>query len=353
MLFSSKFTYTTNNYYRMSEGSGFEKKNVIVFGGAGFIGSNLCERLLKDAKVICIDDLSGGTSKNIEHLMQFEDFEFLKHDCTEPIDLTAYPELEKFKVKFQGIQEVYNFACPTTAKEFEKFKLQTLRANSLGVINTLEVARAYNAKYVFGSSSVVYGPRVAGSEVCDEATAGVVDQLSARACYDEGKRFAETCVSSYAQMYGIDAKIARIFRTYGPREKLFDAQLIPDFITAALGNEDIVLYGDERFSSSLVYVTDVVDGVMRLMKAPAGIGPVNFGGEDDVKMVDVANMIISMTHSTSVLRYEAPLQFTSQLNLPSIQKAKEQLGWLPLVRLEDGLLKTIDYIIAHKQMMGL
>ncbi len=337
----------------MNEASGFEKKNVIVFGGAGFIGSNLCERLLKDAKVICIDDLSGGTSKNIEHLMQFEDFEFLKHDITTALDLGAFPELEKFKVKFQGIQEIYNFACPTTAKEFDKYKVQTLRANSVGVINTLEVARTYGAKYVYASSSVVYGPRREGDGVCTEMTEGSMDHLSARACYDEGKRFGETCVTTYAQLYGIDAKIARIFRTYGPREKLFDAQLIPDFITAALGNEDIVIYGDESFSSSLVYVSDVVDGMLRLMKAPAAIGPVNFGGEDDVKMVDVAKMIVEMTQSSSVIRFEPPLIFTSPLCLPSIQKAKEQLGWLPLVRLQDGLLKTIDYTIAHKQMMGL
>lgn len=337
----------------MSDTSGFEKKNVIVFGGAGFIGSNLCERLLKDAKVICVDDLSGGTSKNIEHLMQFEDFEFLKHDINEPLDLTQYPELEKFKVKFQGIQEVYNFACPTSAKNFEQYKLQTLRTNSVGVINTLEVARAFNAKYVYASSAVVYGPRRDGDTTCDETMEGSMDHLSSRACYDEGKRFGETCVTTYAQVYGLEAKIARIFRTYGPREKLFDAQMVPDFITAALGNEDIVIYGDESFSSSLIYVSDVVDGVMRLMKAPATIGPVNFGGEEELKMVDVANMVIAMTNSTSVVRYEPLLIFTSPLCLPSIQKAKEQLGWLPLVRLQDGLLKTIDYTIAHKQMIGL
>lgn len=331
----------------------FEKKNVIVTGGAGFIGSHLCERLLKEAKVICIDDLSIGTSKNIEHLMQFEDFAFIKQDINEPIDLEQIPELARFKIKFQGIQEVYNFACPTSAKNFDAFKMATLRTNSIGVIHSLELALRYKAKYLLASSAVVYGPRHDDKNVFDETDEGTMDHLSPRACYDEGKRFAETCVQTYAQVHGLEVKIARIFRTYGPRMRLFDAQLIPDFITAALENNEVVIYGDETFSSSLVFVNDVVDGVMKLMRANASIGPVNFGGAEDHMMVAVAQKIIEQTNSTSVVRFEAPLVFMSPLGFPSITKAREQLGWLPLVRLEDGLTKTIDYTIAHRQMLGL
>lgn len=337
----------------MAENPLFEKRNVVVTGGAGFIGSHLCERLLKEAKVLCIDSLSGGTNKNIEHLLQFEDFAFIRHDITQPIDLEAIPELDRFKVKFQGIQEVYDLACPTSAKNFDQFKLQTLRSNSTGVLNTLEIANKYKAKYLLASSAVVYGPRRQGQPFFTESDEGTMDHLSPRGCYDEGKRFAETCAATYAQVHGLDTKIARVFRTYGPRMKLFDAQLIPDFITSALENAEIVIYGDENFSSSLVYVTDVVDGLMRLMKAPAGISPVNFGGGEDIKMVDVAAMVVEKTNSTSTMRFEAPLVFTSPLGLPSISKAKEMLGWLPLVRLEDGLIKTIDFTIAHKQMLGL
>lgn len=337
----------------MAESPIFEKKNVVVAGGAGFIGSHLCERLLKEAKVICIDDLSIGTSKNIEHLMQFEDFAFIKQDINEPIDLEQIPELARFKIKFQGIQEVYNFACPTSAKDFDAYKMATLRTNSTGVINTLELALRYKAKYLLASSAVVYGPRRPEKAVFVEEDEGTMDHLSPRACYDEGKRFAETAAETYRQVHGLEVKLARIFRTYGPRMRLFDAQLIPDFVTSALENKEVVIYGDETFSSSLVYVTDVVDGVVKLMKANASIGPVNFGGEEDLKIEDVAHLIIQKTNSTSVVRYEAPLVFMSPLGLPSIIKAKEQLGWLPLVRLEDGLTKTIDYTIAHKQMLGL
>jgi len=208
----------------------FEKKNVLVTGGAGFIGSHLCERLLKEAKVICLDDFSNSTQDNIGHLLQYPDFEFVKHDINEPIDLEKLDELKKFKVEFQGIQEIYHLACPTSPKDFERLKMKTLKSNSAGMLNTLDIAVKYKAKYVFGSSSVVYGDSTPENDTFSEHEEGLVNHFSPRACYDEGKRFAETCVETYCQVYGVDAKIARVFTTYGPKMKLFEGQLIPDFI---------------------------------------------------------------------------------------------------------------------------
>src|SRR3989339_1709547 len=198
----------------------FEKKNVVVTGGAGFIGSHLCERLLREAKVICLDDFSNSHSSNISHLLQYPNFEFVKCDVNQPIDLEKFEELEKFKIKFQGVQEIYHLACPTSPKDFENLKLKSLWANSSSMISTLDLAVKYRAKYVFTSSSVVYGDATDERGLFKETDQGIVDHLSPRACYDEGKRFAETCVETYHQVHGIDAKIARIFTIYGPHMKL-------------------------------------------------------------------------------------------------------------------------------------
>ncbi|HLC70331.1 MAG TPA: NAD-dependent epimerase/dehydratase family protein [Patescibacteria group bacterium] len=329
----------------------FEKKNVLVTGGAGFIGSHLCERLLKEAKVICLDDFSNSNPQNINHLLQYPDFEFIKYDVNQPIDLDQFEELNKFKVKFQGIQEVYHLACPTSPKDFEKLKLKSLWANSQAMINTLDLAVKYKAKYVFTSSSVVYGEATLDKEVFKEEEEGIVDHLSPRACYDEGKRFAETCVETYRQVYGVDAKIARVFTTYGPRMKLFEGQLIPDFVINALEGKDLVIYGDESFSYALCYVSDLVDGLVRLMNTGPEVKLVNMGNDDMVKMADVAKKIMEMTDSKSKLKFEAPLLFLTRKGAPDLHYAKETLGWLPLVRLEDGLRKTIDYVIANKEAL--
>jgi len=329
----------------------FEKKNVLVTGGAGFIGSHLCEKLLKEAKVICLDDLSNSSPRNIDHLLQYADFEFIKHDINAPFHPDDFPELEKFKVGFQGLQEIYHLACPTSAKNFNDFRIQTLDANSLAMKNTLELAVKYSAKYLFASSAVVYGPASVDGKKISEDYQGITNQLSPRANYDEGKRFAETSVETYRQVYDLDAKIARIFRTYGPRLKLYDGQMITDFVIQALDGQDLIIYGDESFTTSLTYVMDIVDGLLRLMKAPPGVGPVNFGSDEAVKLADVAAMIVKMMDSKSKVRFEAPIQFMTPLALPDLSKARDLLGWLPLVRLEDGLRKTIDYSIAHKSAL--
>ncbi|MBI5023316.1 MAG: GDP-mannose 4,6-dehydratase [Candidatus Magasanikbacteria bacterium] len=330
----------------------FGKKNVLVTGGAGFIGSHLCEALLKTSKVICLDNFSNSTPANIEHLLKDPDFELLKLNVNQPFNLEDFPELEKFKIKFQGVQEIYHLACPTSAKNFIQSKIETLLTNSIGTYHPLEMAVKYKAKFVLGSSAVVYGPRRPDKPAFSEDDLGAVNNLSQRACYDEGKRFAETMTATYVQAHKIDAKIARIFRTYGPRLKLFDSQMISDFIVDAIRGQDLVIYGDKTFSSSLVYVSDVADGLLKLMAAPAGIGAVNFGDERVHLLCDVAKSIIEKVGSKSKIRFERPLEFITPLGIPDIRKAKNELGWMPLVMLEDGLKKTIDYTIAKEKTIG-
>jgi len=329
----------------------FEKKNVLVTGGAGFIGSHLCERLLREAKVICVDDLSNSDIKNIEHLLQYPDFEFIKYDINKPLDLDQFDELDKFKIKFQGIQEIYHLACPTSPRNFENLKLHSLWANSSAMLNTLDLAVKYKAKYLFSSSSVVYGPPHDGHSIFKEEEEGQVNHLSPRSCYDEGKRFAETCVETYRQVYGIDGKIARIFTTFGPRMKLRDGLLIPDFIIDAIEGRELIIYGDSSFNTSLCFVSDMVDGLVRLMKTGPEVKLVNLGHDKIYEIAEVAKLIIQMTESKSTIKFEAPLVFLTPKGSPDLTRAKEQLGWIPLIRLEDGLHKIIDYTIANKEML--
>ncbi len=336
----------------MPENIVFEKKNVLVTGGAGFIGSQLCEELLKEARVICMDSFINSSAMNIDHLLPYDDFEFVKHDVSVPFKLTDFPEIEKFAVEFQGVQEIYHLACPTSPKNFDKMKIETLQANSLAMNNTLELARQYKAKYLFASSSVVYGPPQGDNHRFKEEDGGVVDHMSGRACYDEGKRFAETYVDTYRQVYGVDVRLARIFRTYGPRMQLREGHLMPDFIIDALDGKDLVIYGDEKFSTSVSYVSDVVDALLRLMHVNEYLGPVNIGDDKRYLMSEIAQKIIAMTNSSSQIRYEPPIEFLTPLGLPDLTKAREELGWVPLVRLEDGLRKTIDYTIANKDALG-
>lgn len=336
----------------MSEKPLFEKKNIVVTGGAGFIGSHLCERLLQEGRVICIDNFSTSQEANIDALLKNPDFEFIRHDITQPIDLEAFPELARFKVKFQGVQEIYHLACPTSPRLFEKYKMQTLYANSLGMKNVLDLAVQHQSRVFYASTCVIYGPRHPDNHPFLETELGTSDVLSQRACYDEGKRFAETVCATYAQVHKLDIRIGRMFRTYGPRMPLFDGQMIPDFITNALDGKDLEIFGAEDFRTSLVYVTDVVDAIMKMMQLLTNIGPVNIGSDLDVKLSDAARSIIEMTGSSSKITYSDPLLFMSQLGLPDLTKAKDKLGWMPLVTLENGLKATIDYTIAHKSLLG-
>jgi len=330
----------------------FDKKNVLVTGGAGFIGSHLCEELMRDCKVICVDNFCTGSESNIDHLLHNPDFVFINHDMSEPIDLEALPELKKFKISFQGIQEIYNLACPMSTKNFEANCYATLLANSYVMKNTLDLAVKYSAKYLQASSSVVYGLRGEGMpERVKEDFKGVIDILSPRACYDEGKRFAETMVNDYRRMFNIDTKIVRIFRTYGPRMPLNDNQMIPDFVNNALDNQDLTVLGDENFSSSFCYVSDVVDAAIKMMDSNLS-GPINIGAEEDIKIADVAKFIIEEVKATSGVVFSGSVLFMSNLPLPDIFVARNELGWMPVVTLKNGLKKTIFDLQAKKQIHG-
>ena len=331
----------------MSKKAIFDKKNILVTGGAGFIGSHLCDELIKKNKVICIDNFISGDEGNIDHLLQNPDFQFIKHDITKPFELEKFSELSKFRIKFQGVQEIYHLACPTSPKDFEKTIMETVLTNSLGTKNMLDLAVKYKAKFLLASSSVVYGPRSGKNTHVKEDYAGIVDQLSPRSCYDEGKRFAETLSRTYSQTYKIDTKIARIFRTYGPRMKLRTGRMLPDFVYNALDNKDLVIFGNESFSTSLCHVNDTVQGLMKLMKSGES-GPFNFGSDLEYKIVDVANKVIELTESKSKVVFKKPLIFMSPLSLPNITLAKERLSWFPITLLEEGINDAIEYFRAYK-----
>ncbi len=330
----------------------FSKKNVLVTGGAGFVGSHLCDELIKTCKVICLDNFSTGDEKNIDHLLAEPDFVFLRHDITEPIDLESLPELQKFKIQFQGLQEIYHLACPTSPINFEKNKIATLLANSYGMKNALDLAVKYKAKFLHFSSSVVYGPRREGNKKVVEDDIGLVDFLSERSSYDEGKRFAETMVLNYRQAHNIDAKIFRVFRIYGPRMKLDEGLMIPDFISNALDNKDLVILGDKDFSSSFCYVSDVVDASLKIMETDL-TGPLNIGSDVDINVTDIAQKIINALESKSKITYADKFLFMTPLCLPDIAKARNDLGWMPIVTLEKGLEKTIEDLRASKMLKGL
>lgn len=330
----------------------FDQKNILVTGGAGFIGSHLCDELVKRAKVICVDNFSSGDERNIDHLLSNPNFVFLRSDLTEPLALEEKTELERFRLKFQGLQEIYHLACPTSPKQFASHRVQTALANSLAVKNVLDLAVKYRAKLLHASSAVVYGARRDDLKVFREDYYGYVDPLSPRACYDEGKRFAETLVVTYREEHELDAKIARIFRTYGSRMKLGDGQMLPDFAVAALDQRDLVIFGDENFSSSFCHVSDLVSGLIKFMRS-GELGPVNLGSDLEYRLVDVARKIIELTASTSRVAFQEPLLFMSPLGLPDITLARERLGWFPVTMLEDGLREIIEYAKANKPLVGM
>ncbi len=331
----------------------FDKKNVLVAGGAGFIGSHLCDELLKTCKVICIDNFISGSEKNIDHLLANPDFFFINYNLEKPLDLENLEELKKFKIEFQGIQEIYNLACPMSPRNFMENRLATLIANSYVVKNLLDLAVKYQSKFIHFSSSVVYGARQ--KEKSDfkykETDLGLLDQISERSCYDEGKRFAETLVTNYRSMYNLDTKILRVFRTYGPRMESDDDQMIPDFINSALENKDIIINGDQSFSSSFCYIDDVLDGVFKVLNSDLA-GPVNIGSDVNFNLTDLVNIISKETKSQSKIVYEEEKLFLSELVLPDIRLAKNELNWMPVVTLENGLKKTIFDISAHKRLQG-
>ncbi|MGI5826972.1 MAG: NAD-dependent epimerase/dehydratase family protein [Patescibacteria group bacterium] len=331
----------------------FDKKNVLVAGGAGFIGSHLCDELVKTCKVICVDNFISGQQKNIDHLLANPDFIFINHDLAEPLNLAEIKILERFKIKFQGLQEIYNLACPLSPRNFLENRLEILKANSLVVYNLLELAVANRAKFIQFSSSVVYGGRDLNNigRKVRETELGVINQLSPRAAYDEGKRFAETMVDSYREIHNLDTKIVRLFRIYGPRMTLDDDQLIPDLVYSAIQNKPLVIFGDENFSSSFCYVDDAIDAVMKMAASNLN-GPINIGSDVDVNVTDLAQLIIKETESESPIVYSESKLFLTELLLPDIYQARNNLAWMPVVTLENGIKKTIISLQSASRTQG-
>lgn len=329
-----------------------DRKNVLITGGAGFIGSHLCDALVKNANVICVDNFSTSSVANIEHLLQIPNFEFISHDITKPLDLLSFSELERFKIRFQGIQEIYHLACPISKRHFEDFRVATILTNSIGVKNVLDIGVQYNAKILYASSSVLYGPRRPDTDFVNETASSIIDHLTPYGSYDEGKRFSEAILYTYADVYKLDIKISRIFRTYGPRMKIFDGNLIPDMVISALEGKDIEIHAMDDAKLSLCFVTDIIDGMMKHMQSPVGAMVMNLGSDQDHRLSAVAETIIQLTGSTeSRIRFEPSETPLFEAPLPDIGKARQVLHWLPLVRLEDGLKKMIDYARSIKQQI--
>ncbi len=320
----------------------FERKNVLVTGGAGFIGSHLCDELVKTSKVICIDNFLTGSEENINHLLKHPDFEFIHHDLTKPINLEDLPELKPFQIAFQGLQEIFHCACPTSPKDYNRLPLETLMANADATRNVLDLALKYGSKLVHASTSAIYGEPLQNAPY-PETYWGYIDPIGPRSCYNEGKRFAESLVVNYRQKFKLDAKIARIFNTYGPRMKLTDGRMIPDFVANAMQNKPVVIYGELEDTSTYCYISDLTEGLVRLMKSNE-LGPVNLGNPEVYRVVDVAKKAIELAGSASEVNFEPRLKFTARQGVPDITLAKDKLGWFPVVPLEEGLKRTIEFM---------
>ncbi|HPA25391.1 MAG TPA: NAD-dependent epimerase/dehydratase family protein [bacterium] len=320
-----------------------DKPNALITGAAGFIGTHLIKDLLeKDYHVIAVDNFITGSEKNIDPYLQNPNFEFIRHDMTEPLDFTKFPELKKFKAELQGVQEIYHLSCPTSPKEYNKFPIETLKANSHATFNVLELARQYQAKLLFFSSASVYGD-INSKDPVKEDNHGNVNPIGPRSCYNEGKRFAESLVMNYHLVYGLDTKIVRVFNTFGPNMKLDDGRMIPDFILSALNNKPLTIYGTEEDAGSYCYIDDMIEAFLRLIKSEINT-PVNLGSMHEVRLVDIAKLIIELTGSTSEIKFSPPLAYSANQLIPDITLAKEQLDWFPIVSLEEGLQKTIEYM---------
>ncbi|MFA6908591.1 MAG: NAD-dependent epimerase/dehydratase family protein [Patescibacteria group bacterium] len=325
-----------------------KKRNILIIGGAGFIGSHLCFELVKQHNVICVDNFSTSTIENIAPLLENANFKFIKHDITEPLDLESYVELAPMKVPYVGIHEIYNLACPTSPKQYNAFPIDTLLANSHGTKNALDIAVKYKAKILHFSTSAVYGEPLEQGPF-PETYWGYIDPLGPRSPYNEGKRFAETMVTQYRNAFGIDAKIVRIFNTYGPRMRLTDGRMIPDFISQALKNEPIGIYGTEKDISTFCYITDMIEGITRVMRSSEQ-GPINLGSSESLPVVDIARLVIKLAESSSDIVLEDPLPYSAKQGIPDITIAKERLGWFPVVSPEEGLTATIEYMRGSRSV---
>jgi len=307
----------------------FTHKRSLVTGGAGFLGSHLCDRLLRDGHdVLCLDNFYTGTKSNIQHMLDNPCFEFLRHDVTFPL--------------YVEVDEIYNLACPASPIHYQFDPVQTTKTSVHGAINMLGLAKRVRAKIMQASTSEVYGdPEVHPQP---ESYWGKVNPIGFRSCYDEGKRCAETLLFDYHRQHRVKIKVARIFNTYGPRMHPNDGRVVSNFIVQALSNEPLTIYGDGTQTRSFCYVDDLIEGFIKLMKTDNDFtGPVNLGNPGEFTMSELAQKIISLTGSRSKLVYKPLPSDDPRQRRPDIALAESALGWSPLVKLEDGLKHTIEY----------
>lgn len=309
-------------------------KRILVTGGAGFLGSHLCERLIKEGNdVICLDNLFTGNKENVRHLMEHPRFEFIRHDVTQPF----YAEAD----------EIYHLACPASPPHYQRNPIQTSKTNVLGSMHMLGLAKRVGARVLLASTSEVYGDPLVHPQ--PENYRGNVNTTGIRSCYDEGKRMAETLFFDYHRQNGVDIRVIRIFNTYGPRMSQSDGRVVSNFIVQALKNENITIYGSGQQTRSFCYVDDLIEGMVRMMECVGFTGPLNLGNPKEFTMLELAEMIVRLTKSESkVIHLPLPEDDPVQRK-PIIDLAKEKLGWKPLVDLEHGLYQTIDYF---KTVMG-
>lgn len=311
------------------------RKRILVTGGAGFVGSHLCRRLLNEGNdVICLDNFFTGSKENIIDLLPHPYFELIRHDVQEPILLE--------------VDEIYNLACPASPPHYQFDPVATTRTSVLGAINMLDIARKCKAKILQASTSEVYGdPEVHPQP---ESYRGSVSTTGIRACYDEGKRCAETLFFDYYRQYGVKIKVIRIFNTYGPYMNPDDGRVVSNFIMQALHNHDITIYGEGTQTRSFQYVDDLVEGMIRLMNSDDSFtGPVNIGNPGEFTMLELAQKIITLTGSSSKLTYKPLPQDDPLQRQPDISLAKKELDWEPTIALEEGLKKTIAYFKSLTQ----
>lgn len=304
-------------------------KRILITGGAGFIGSHLCERLLSEGnEVICLDNYFTGSKQNIIHLLDNHNFELIRHDITMPV--------------YIEVDEIYNLACPASPVHYQYNGIKTIKTSVMGAINTLGIAKRTKSKILQASTSEVYGdPEVHPQP---EDYRGNVNVLGSRACYDEGKRCAETLFMNYHTQNKVRIKIARIFNTYGPRMRSDDGRVISNFIVQALKNKDLTIFGDGTHTRSFQYIDDLIEGLIKLMGTPDNYtGPVNLGNPSEITINDLAHKIIEMTGSKSKIKFLPLPEDDPQQRKPDISLAIKELQWQPLTGLEEGLQNTISY----------